>query len=173
MFSTEVWVTTRCANIQQRIRKKKNINKNKMIKTLLNLRKMNCVGTLLLALIGLSAARSGLYSEESPSSVRIEKCHQECIKKVNIWLVMICSIAESNWSVRSWNSTTMITNLVKYSLVMKQKTQMLMHHDIQNTLFILCDLDIAKTYIHWISRKGKRRRFQNLWGYKFYKSING
>lgn len=37
----------------------------------------------MLATSGLCAARSGLYSEESPSSVRIEQCHEGCIKKVN------------------------------------------------------------------------------------------
>lgn len=36
------------------------------------------------SLFGLSGARSsGLYSEESPSSIRLEQCHDGCIKKVN------------------------------------------------------------------------------------------
>lgn len=44
--------------------------------------KIVCV--VLCALIGLSAARSGLYSEESPSPVRIEQCRQHCITKVSL-----------------------------------------------------------------------------------------
>lgn len=36
------------------------------------------------SLFGLCSARSGLYSEESPSSVRIEQCHDGCIKKVSV-----------------------------------------------------------------------------------------
>lgn len=40
------------------------------------------IGLVLIATIGLCHARSGLYSEESPSSIRIEQCHQGCIKKV-------------------------------------------------------------------------------------------
>lgn len=41
-----------------------------------------CICIIVLATSGLCAARSGLYSEESPSSVRIEQCHEGCIKKV-------------------------------------------------------------------------------------------
>ncbi|XP_055297615.1 uncharacterized protein LOC129566087 isoform X2 [Sitodiplosis mosellana] len=40
-----------------------------------------CICIIVLATSGLCAARSGLYSEESPSSVRIEQCHEGCIKK--------------------------------------------------------------------------------------------
>lgn len=40
------------------------------------------IGLVLVATNGLCHARSGLYSEESPSSIRIEQCHQGCIKKV-------------------------------------------------------------------------------------------
>lgn len=32
--------------------------------------------------MGLTAARSAIYSEESPSSIREEQCHDGCIKKV-------------------------------------------------------------------------------------------
>lgn len=42
-----------------------------------------CVSIILLSSIGLCTARSGLYSEETPSSVRIEQCHEGCIKKVS------------------------------------------------------------------------------------------
>ncbi len=41
------------------------------------------VAVTILSLFGLSGARSsGLYSEESPSSIRLEQCHDGCIKKV-------------------------------------------------------------------------------------------
>lgn len=42
------------------------------------------IAVTILSLFGLSGARStGLYSEESPSSIRLEQCHDGCIKKVN------------------------------------------------------------------------------------------
>lgn len=41
-----------------------------------------CICIIVLATSGLCTARSGLYSEESPSSIRIEQCHEGCIKKV-------------------------------------------------------------------------------------------
>lgn len=42
-----------------------------------------CIFIILVIGIGLCSARNGLYSEETPTSVRIERCHGNCIKKVS------------------------------------------------------------------------------------------
>lgn len=49
------------------------------------------IAVTILSLFGLSGARSsGLYSEESPSSIRLEQCHDGCIKKVRDFFQLFC-----------------------------------------------------------------------------------
>lgn len=56
-----------------------------MVKMVFDIKKCAIVFGVICTLIGLSSARSGLYSEESPSSIRIEQCHDGCIKKVKLY----------------------------------------------------------------------------------------
>lgn len=77
-----------------KIKKKKIIRKIKRI-LLLKVKMMSkrglngCISIIIvLTASGLCSARSGLYSEESPSpSVRIEQCHGGCIKKVKKYTI--------------------------------------------------------------------------------------
>lgn len=55
------------------------------------------IGLVLIATNGLCHARSGLYSEESPPSIRTERCHQGCIKKVKM------KFFHKNSNVTNWN----------------------------------------------------------------------
>lgn len=66
---------------------------------------------ILLAASGLCTARSGLYSEESPSSIRIEQCHQGCIKKVSLNSMPVCHIKVIKVSREKWRFSSISGNL--------------------------------------------------------------
>ncbi|XP_037029419.1 transmembrane protein fend-like isoform X2 [Bradysia coprophila] len=69
------------------------------------------VAVTVLSLFGLSGARSsGLYSEESPSSIRLEQCHDGCIKKFATDDISCLQAAQCSMC---WDDCTVSTSINK------------------------------------------------------------